>query len=270
MYLSWYLSIIGIQDSMVGSTQSSTGVLIGSAYGLQSSQHSSDIRSMITSTGLLPLSASAHPLARCRGRRRPLQSIERHCRRLAGVAVGQASPRGVALSFRVLPARTVSRYWFLDPRVALGRSLAYRVFQLAPRRVNFSWLGRPLVELRSPSGSFSAGRHRRPEGSAIGSPGVHSPSAQSRCVGPRCTGLPRPLCSGSRVVPRDSLLPACSPRILAALFTPPRSWGSAFRAFSLTRSRGSFPSPSSLAAVGGHAVSAMVRIYRRSHSDDRT
>jgi len=116
------------------------------------------------------------------------------------------------------------------------------VFRPVPRRGNFSCLGRPLVELCSPSGV-----HRRPATTVpwdrrLALLGFGPLQRKSRCEGLLTAGLPHPLRSDFRVVPRDSLLPACSPRILAVLFTPPHSWGFIFRAFALTRIRCSFPS----------------------------
>ena len=61
----FYSRIVPPYQTTVSSGQSSTIVLIGSAVGLRSSPRNSNVRSAITSAGLLPLPTSAHPLDRC-------------------------------------------------------------------------------------------------------------------------------------------------------------------------------------------------------------
>jgi hypothetical protein len=57
--------IVPTHQITVSSFQSSTVVLIGPAVGLRSSPQNSNVRSAITSAGLIPLPTSAHPLDRC-------------------------------------------------------------------------------------------------------------------------------------------------------------------------------------------------------------
>jgi hypothetical protein len=61
----FYFRVVPTHQTMVSSCQSSTIVLIGSAVGLRSSPQNSNVRSTITSVGLLLLPTSAHPLDRC-------------------------------------------------------------------------------------------------------------------------------------------------------------------------------------------------------------
>jgi hypothetical protein len=57
--------VVPTHQTMVSSCPSSAIVLIGPAVGLRSSPQNSNVRSAITSAGLIPLPTSAHPLDRC-------------------------------------------------------------------------------------------------------------------------------------------------------------------------------------------------------------
>jgi hypothetical protein len=57
--------VVPTHQTMVSSCHSSAIVLIGPAVGLRSSPQHSNVRSAITSAGLIPLPPSAHPLDRC-------------------------------------------------------------------------------------------------------------------------------------------------------------------------------------------------------------